>query len=85
MMANNHVHRFVLKSVNSTNDQPNDNGFNAMATAIYCDEKNDQDGKFATIPFSPPHINNIMVKMWARLSCKVGRVIFRGRCIKCLS
>ena len=69
---------FFLKSGNSTNNQPNGNGFNAISNVIYCDEKKYWDEQFTAITFSPPHTNTSMVKIWVILSCKVVPVIFRA-------
>ena len=78
MMANNSVHGFFLKSGDSGNDQPNDNGFNAKAKAVYNDEKMAWDEVFVTTPFSPAHMNTVIVKMWARLTCESGSLIKRS-------
>ena len=78
MMANNSVHGFFLKSGDSGNDQPNDNGFNAKAKAVYNNEKMVWDEVFVTTPFSPAHMNTVIVKMWARLTCESGSLIKRS-------
>ena len=75
LMSDNHVHGFFLKSGDSSNDQPNDNGFNAKAKAIYNEEKAKWDEQFVSTPFSPAHMNKVISATYARLSITSGQVI----------
>ena len=67
-----------LKFSDSVNVQLNDNEFNAKAKYIYCDEKDSWDKSCTTIPFTLPHMNTVVVNMWARLSCEAARTIIRS-------
>lgn len=66
---------FFLKLGDSTNNQPNNKGFNAKAKAVYWDEKNEWDKRFTTVTYTPAHMNIVLVTMWACLSCKSGSII----------
>ena len=41
-------------------------------------KKPDWDEQFTTTPFTPPHMNTVIIKIWAILSCEVGRVIVQA-------
>ena len=64
LMAANHVQPFVLKAGDSENDQPNDNGPNAKLKACYNERKHEWTRKFLSTPYSPAHMNSVLVKTW---------------------
>ena len=65
IMATSFVQPFVLKAGNSENDQPNDNGSNAKLKSCYNDRKSKWTRKFLSHPFSPAHMNTVIVAAWS--------------------
>ena len=65
IMATSFVQPFVLKAGNSENDQPNDNGSNAKLKSCYNERKSKWTRKFLSHPFSPAHMNTVIVAAWS--------------------
>lgn len=55
---------FFLKSRDFENNRPNNNGFNGKVTAVYSNKKLAWDEIYVTMPFTPAHMNTVIVKMW---------------------
>jgi len=64
LLAANHVYIFFLKSGDSENDQPLDNGPNCLVKQIYDEEKEAWDTKWQTTPYTPYHFNFVIAKTW---------------------
>lgn len=45
------------------NDEPNNNGSNAKSKEVYSDKQLAWDEILVTTPFTPPHMNTILVKV----------------------
>lgn len=60
-----------------TNDQPHANGFNAKAKVAYYNENNEWNKRFVAVPYTPTHVNTVLVKIWAHPSCKSGSIIVK--------
>ena len=58
------IRNFILKSNDSTNDQPNDNGSNGKLRACYNQEIANWKSKFGTIKLTKAHMNTIIVAAW---------------------
>ena len=78
LMPERHVQAFFLKAGDSENDQPNDNGPNACVKSCYNDEKSRWDEKYATTPFTPPHMNGVLSKAWAVFTTRAAPIIVRS-------
>ena len=57
LLHNNHVETFFLKAADSENDQPNDNGPNALLKGCYNEQKGLWDEKYPAEKFTPPYMN----------------------------
>lgn len=67
----NHVYIVFLRSQNSENDQPNDNGPNAALKACFNTEHAKWSGELvdrATMPLKPCHFNEIFLRAWNRFT-----------------
>ena len=61
-MDRQNIQLLILKSGNSINDQPNDNGPNYKLKYIYNEVKNVWMLKYGTTKHLPHHINSILVE-----------------------
>ena len=64
-----------MKSNDSENDQPNDNGFNALVKSKYNECKLEWDEEFVCTKFCPAHMNRVIVEMWKRTILVAARII----------
>ena len=69
------IQPFVLKSGNSINDQPYDNGPNAKLNYIYNVAKSVWMLKYGEKKFSPHHMKSVLVEPWDSLNMSAGNVI----------
>ena len=58
----NFVYVFFLKSGDSENDQPNDNGSNCKLKSIFLQVKEEWRKKYVTVPFTVPYFNECIAK-----------------------
>ena len=59
---------FFLRSNNSTEDQPNDNGSNAVVQAAYTKAQLRWRKKYPGVPFSKPYQNMVISDMWKAMT-----------------
>jgi hypothetical protein len=76
-MVEHNVNLFFLKSGDSKEDQPNDNGpTNCSIKGCYNDEKAEHDEKWVTFMlFAPSQMNLVLTGMWRRFLSKAAQVI----------
>ena len=58
------IQTFILKSGDSINDQPSDNGPNSKLKALYNIFKTKWMLKYGTTRFQPHHMNYVLVEAW---------------------
>ena len=63
-MSEHFVQPFVLKAGDSENDQPQDNGSNTKLKSCYNNRKSEWSRQFLSTPYSPAHMNTVLVKTW---------------------
>ena len=61
ILRSHHISSFILKSGDSTNYQPNDNGPNLKLKIYYGIEKVKWKIQHGTMKFTPAHINSVLV------------------------
>ena len=59
-----HISPFILKSGDSTNDQPNNNGPHLKLKIYYSIAKTKWQRQHGTMKFTPAHMNCVLVDMW---------------------
>ena len=64
ILRSHHISLFILKSGDSTNDHPNDNGPNLNLKRYYGIEKLKWKRQHGTMKFTPVHMNYVFVEMW---------------------
>ena len=64
-----------MKSGDSENDQPNDNGPNACMKGIYNETKELWSEKFGTTSFTPGFMNQVIVCTWGLYKLKAAPII----------
>ena len=67
----NHVYIVFLRSQNSENDQPNDNGPNASLKSCFSREHAKWSGEVisrATMPLKPCHFNEVFLRAWNKFT-----------------
>ena len=64
ILRSHHISPFILKSGESTNDQPNDNGPNLKLKRYYGIEKVKWQRQHGTMKCNAAHIKSILVEMW---------------------
>ena len=73
MMCKN-IQPFVLKSIDSINDQPSDNGPNAKLKSLYNVAKSAWMLKYGETKFSPHHMKYVLVEAWDALKMSSGNI-----------
>ena len=63
LLRSHHISPFILKAVNSTSNQPNDNGPNLKLKRYFSIEKLKFQGHHETNKFTPAHKNSVLVEM----------------------
>jgi hypothetical protein len=63
-MHTKNIQPFILKSGDSTNDQPNDNGSNGKLKACYNKKLAEWRNRFGTTTLTKAHMNSILVDAW---------------------
>ena len=81
-MQRKKIHPFIIKSGDSINDLPNDNGTNSKLKALYNILKDKWIMKYGTTRFQPHHMNSILAERWSMQSSFLGRRsrFFQRRC-----
>ena len=69
------IQPFVLKSGDSINYQPNDNGPNAKLKSIYNVAKSTLMLKYGTTKLSPHQMNYVLVEAWDAFNISAGNII----------
>ena len=74
-MQNKKILPFILKSGDSINNQPNDNGPNSTLKALYNRSKAKWMVKYGTTRFQPHHMNAVLVEAWDAFKVASGNII----------
>ena len=69
------IQPFVLKSGNSINNQPNDNGTNAKLKYVYNVASIVWMLNYGTTKFSPHHMKSVLVEAWDAFKMSAGNKI----------
>ena len=64
ILQSHHISSFILKAVDSTNDQSNDNSPNLKLNRYYRIEKVKWQRQHGTMKNTAAHINSVLVEMW---------------------
>ena len=64
-----------IKAGDSENDQPNDNGFNALIKAKYNDTKSEWDQRYVFTKYTPLNTNQVLVETWRKVTLCAAKVI----------
>ena len=70
LLTNKYSESFFLMDVNSTIDQPNDNGLNTALKACFSEVKDELDKMYGTTEFTPPQFNSVIVEAWTQFTHK---------------
>ena len=74
-MQSKNIQLFVLKSGDSINDQPNDNGPNSKLKSLYNVLKAKWMLKYGTTRFQTHHINSVLFETWEAFTVSSGNII----------
>ena len=69
-LEDNNCDFFFLKSGDSKNDQPNDNGPNACLKSCYDEEMDKWNMEWGTTTYSPAHMNKVLVETWLKFQLR---------------
>ena len=78
LLASNHVFVFFLKSNNSEENQPNDNGPNSALKALYDLHYDDWLHQYDGIPYNGAFFNTVFVPAWRGWKVKASGAISRA-------
>ena len=78
ILQSHHISPFIIKSGDSTNDQPNDNGPNCMLKIYYSIARVKWQREHGTMKFTPAHMNYFLVEMWHLFQQQSARVIINA-------
>ena len=74
-MQSKNIKPFILKSGDSINDHPNDNGPNSTLEALFNNSKAKWMLKYGTTRFQPHHMNSVLVEVWDSFKVSYGNII----------
>ena len=74
-MQSKNIQPFILKSGDSINDQPNDNGPNSKLKALYNFSKAKWMLNYGTTRFQPHHMKSVLVEIWEAFTVSAGNII----------
>ena len=74
-MQSKNIQPFILKSGDSINNRPNDNGPNSKLKALYNISKDKWMLKYGTTSFKPHHMNYVLVEAWEAFNVSSGNII----------
>ena len=69
------IQPFILKAVESINDQPNENGPNSKINSLYNVLKAKWMLNYGTMRFQPHHMNYILFETWEAFTVSDGNII----------
>ena len=78
IMSTSFVQPFVLNAGDGKNNNPNDNGYNAELKPCHNDRKSKWTRKFLSHPFSPAHVETVIVAAWSDLLLYSAGIIRRS-------
>ena len=77
-LEDNNCDSFFLKSGDSENDQPNDNGPNACLKSCYDEEMEKWNMEWGTTTYNPAHMNKVLAATWLKFQLRAPPIIVKA-------